>query len=136
MKPIGTESLPLFEGTRSAIQVGLDARDAAAARHADKIAALVPIAHELAEKVGVHGITVSDIRIVAVQRGILSGQEKGRDLSYLSAVPPAAGLEPTGEYRRSVIVKTHGNLQQSWRLPAFGRAPKCARTRDDVSGAA
>jgi hypothetical protein len=132
-RPSDVSDLPIFAPT--ATQVGLAARDLSATRHARDIERLAPIARELAAKVGVPGITVSDIRIVAVQRGVLTGAETGRELSYLSAVPPAAGLEPTGEYRRSVIVKTHGNLQQIWRLPEaerLSRAPECSVGRDAV----
>lgn len=109
-----THGLPLW----SATQVGLAARDRTASRHSALIAALVPLAQELARTAGPAGITVADIRLAAVQRGLLSGNEEGRELSYLSAVPPAAGLKPTGTFRRSVIVKTHGNLNQVWRLDA------------------
>jgi hypothetical protein len=134
---VGVEGLPMFadapvapprhEGTRSATQVGLEARDATAAKNARNIERLVPLARELAEKVGAVGITVSDLRIVAVQRGILTGQETGRQLSYLGAVMPQAGLESTAEFRRSAVVRTHGNLGRVW------RAPECAATRDNVA---
>lgn len=103
----------------TAIEVGMAARDSTAAKNARNIARLVPLAQELAAKAGAHGITVSDLRIVAVQRGILTGQETGRSLSYLGAVMQQAGLEATTEFRRSTVVRTHGNLGKVWR--ACGR---------------
>lgn len=88
-----------------------------------EIEQLAPLMYELARKAaadGGHGATVSDLRIVAVQRGIvLTGREKKRDLSYLGAVPKAAGLEPVpGQFRRSDIPDSHGNLQRLWRVPS------------------
>lgn len=87
-----------------------------ASRHADDIARLVPVVHELIAKAD--RMTVSDLRIVAVQRGLLTGQETGRELSYLPAVMRAAGCEPTGEWVRSAIPRTHGNPQRVWRRKA------------------
>lgn len=77
------------------------------------IARLTPLAKELSERSAV--IAVDDLRIVAVQRGILTGGETGRTLSFLPAVFQAAGLEPTGQYRRSSIPRSHGNLCATWR---------------------
>jgi hypothetical protein len=78
------------------------------------IARLVPLAQEIAEKSRDFGYTVSDIRITAVQRGLLTGEEKGRRLSFLHAVPKAAGHTQTGQYRRSDVQKAHGNLNAVW----------------------
>lgn len=81
---------------------------------------LVPIARELAAKAGAQGITVSDVRIVAEARGLLTGEERGRRLSYLGKVMEAAGLAKTGDFRRSDIPRSHGNLHAVWRLAAGG----------------
>ena len=44
------------------------------AAHALAIATLVPLARELAERAGAHGVTVSDLRLTAVQRRLLPHQ--------------------------------------------------------------
>lgn len=75
---------------------------------------LIPLARELAEKAGEYGCTVSDVRIVAVQRGILTGEERGRRLSFLGKLMPAAGLVATGQYRRSSVDRSHSNLHAVW----------------------
>ena len=85
----------------------------ASSRRASEIRRLVPLAQELATRSD--RLTVSDLRIVAVQRGLLTGEEQGKTLSYLPAVMRAAGLIPTGEYVRSPILRSHGNLQMAWR---------------------
>jgi hypothetical protein len=59
------------------------------------------IARELAEKAGRAGLTMEDVRVVAVARGVLTGQETGRRLSWLGQVPKAAGLVSTGRRRYS-----------------------------------
>lgn len=125
MKPIHTESLPLFapvssrsERRPTATEVGLAARDRAASKHARDIERLIPIAQELAARAGASGVTVSDLRLAAVQRGILTGAETGRSLSYLGRVMLEAGLENTGTYRRSVMARSNGNLHAVWRLAA------------------
>lgn len=82
---------------------------------------LVPIARELAARAGRHGICVADVRLAAVQRGYLTGEERGRRLSFLGAVMRKAGLVQTGDYRRSVIDRSHGNLHAVWVLEEFGR---------------
>jgi hypothetical protein len=109
-----TESLPLFDASAS-IEAGMAARDETAARHSAEIQKLVPLAQELAQRSP--EITVSDLRLFAVQRGLLTGTERGRELSYLGKVMEAAGLVGTGKYVRSSIVKAHGNLNATWRLP-------------------
>lgn len=85
----------------------------AAAGHGRDIERLVPIARELAERPG--GVTVGDLRLEAVARGVLTGAEQGRKLSYLGAVMKAAGLVATGMRRRSSVERSHGNLHMIWR---------------------
>lgn len=80
------------------------------------IARLVPLARELATKAGASGITVSNLRLAAVARGLLTGQETGRRLSFLGAVMRKAGLRNTGEWRRSDVQRSHGNLNAIWVL--------------------
>jgi hypothetical protein len=138
---VGTEGLPMFsdalsappqhKGTRTAPKPRKSGLEATAAKHARDIERLVPLALELAAKA--ECITVSNLRIAAVQRGLLTGEEEGRRLSFLGAVMKAAGLEQTGNFRRSDVPKSHGNLLAEWRLPPFGRAPKGATVRDNVA---
>jgi len=75
---------------------------------------LVPLAKELAYRAGADGITVENVRRKAVDRGLLTGQEQGRALSYLGGLMRRAGLVSTGQYRRSGIGRSHGNLNQVW----------------------
>jgi hypothetical protein len=77
---------------------------------------LVPLAQEIAKKAGCIGITVSDLRLYAVHRGILTGEEEGRRLSFLGAVMPKAGLTATARFRRSDVDRAHGNLNVVWVL--------------------
>lgn len=83
---------------------------------ARRIELLVPLARELAMKAGPHGVTVADVRVTAIQRGLLTGAERGRALSWLSAVMKRAALLPSTEYRRSAIPQSHGNLHRVWRF--------------------
>jgi hypothetical protein len=99
------------------LQLGLLALDHTATRHAAEIRRLIPLAKKLAWAAGSEGITVADLRETAVQAGVLTGRESGRTLSYLGAVCSAAGLVRTGEYRRSHIPQSHGNLGACWSLP-------------------
>jgi hypothetical protein len=82
---------------------------------------LVPIARELAEKARGHGVTIADVRIAAVNRGILTGDESGRRLSFLGVVMRKAGLTATNEYRRSHITKSHGNPHRVFVLPEYSQ---------------
>ena len=85
-----------------------------ARKHSGQIELLKPIAQELARKARHHGVTIADVRIIAIQRGLLSGAESGRDLSYLGAVMRAAKLSATDRTRRSHIDKSHGNRHTVW----------------------
>jgi hypothetical protein len=77
---------------------------------------LVPLARELAKKAGTKGITVSNLRLAAVSRGLLTGQETGRRLSFLGTVMRRAGLNKAGGWRRSDVEQSHGNLTAIWVL--------------------
>lgn len=93
------------------------------AHRARDLERLIPLAVELADRAGPLGITVADVRLAAVQRGILTGEETGRQLSYLGAVlRHYAGLVKTGGYRRSVIERSHGNLHAVHVHPRHARA--------------
>jgi hypothetical protein len=86
-------------------------------KHWPEIQRLRPLVLELAEKAGESGITVSDVRLYAVHRNLLTGSERGRSLSWMGALMKAAGLVPTDRYARSTIEKSHGNLMRVWTLP-------------------
>lgn len=77
-------------------------RDRAATKHAHEIALLVPLARRLAAAAGARGITVDEIRIAAegCAPPLIAGSQ-GRALSWLSAVPLAAGLVATETRRLS-----------------------------------
>lgn len=83
---------------------------------------LAVIAAGLAADAGSHGITVSDIRLEAFRKGLLTGYEQGRQLSYLGSVPPAAGLVKTDMTRRSDLAVTHRIRQVVWVHPSFVRS--------------
>lgn len=97
-------------------QVDLWAQPSAEA-NADIIEKLRPLILELAAKAHPHPIIFANVRLAAVQRGLLTGRETGKDLSFGGAAMRAAGLVPTGAYRRSHIEESHGNLQAEWKLP-------------------
>lgn len=90
------------------VQLGFAALLRTARAHAAALERLVPLVRELAAR-HPEGITVADVREAAQLQG------QGRALSYLGAVMQAAGLVPTGRYRRSSIPASHGNLHQVWR---------------------
>jgi|SRR5665213_2284141 len=95
---------------------------------------LAKIAETLAYAAGTKGITVSDVRLEAFRKGILTGYESGRQLSYLGSVPPAAGLVKTKQTRRSNLAVTHRVRQVVWLHPLFVFAnpyesPYLGRTR-------
>lgn len=87
---------------------------------------LVDLAEELADHE--HGITATHVRRAAIRRGILEGDlttgATEEDMSILSHIMRAAGLETRGEYRRSDLPITHGNLQAVWFAPE--RVPQSA----------
>ncbi len=109
---------------RAALRGGTQAViDRAVTRAADskrsEIAMLIPIALEMAERAGVHGVTVHDVRIAARQRGKIEPGGPQRALSYLGAVMRAAGLVPSGKIRRSHIPESHGNIGVVWLSPTY-----------------
>jgi hypothetical protein len=97
-----------------ALQLGLDALERTVPKHETEIRLLIPVAQELAKRAGPAGITVGNLRLAAVHRGIISGFEVGRRLSYLGAVMKRAGLKPTDHTRRSSVGRSHGNLHRVW----------------------
>lgn len=100
------------------LQLGFAALEETASHedHATVIASLVPLAQELA-RARPAGVTVSDLRLEAVRRGLLPATATGRALSFLGWVFKKAKLVATDDVRRSDIDQSHGNLQRVWRLP-------------------
>lgn len=98
----------------SATERGLERLAQATAANEDIIAALVPLAQELAAH-SPEGLTVTNLRRYAVLKGVLTGEEK--NLHFLGSVMKRAGLVSTGETRRSDLGVTHGIRQVVWRLP-------------------
>jgi len=81
---------------------------------------MVPLAQTLAARAGARGIIAADIRQEAVRRGIITGEESGRALSYLGRVPRAAGLVVLrGMFRRSDVERSHANLHAVYVAPEF-----------------
>jgi hypothetical protein len=102
--------------------LGLSEAEKARARKAARgpvVRALTELAKELAAKAGAAGVTVADLRLTGVQRGLLPQSGDGRELSYLGAVLRAAGLVATSYTRRSVIGVSHGNAHRIYVAPEF-----------------
>ena len=95
---------------------------ASRAKYTAEIEALKPIARQLADEAGEQGVTVADLRLAGVERGLIPETSKGRQLSYLGSVMRAAGLVATGIVRRSNIERSHGNRHTVWRAPTHNRA--------------
>lgn len=82
------------------------------------VARIAPDLAALALRKGRYGIDARDTRQLAVAHGLVTGGESGRSLSWLSAVPRAAGLIPNGlrdDYH-------NGNRPMSYILSTF-RSP-------------
>lgn len=62
-----------------------------------------------------HGVTFDQVRIRAETRGLLTGEEKDRTLSFGAAVMKAAGGIPC-EYRASKHRKSKGRVVRVFRL--------------------
>ncbi len=94
-----------------------------ASRHALDIRMLVPLATELAQRVGQVGVTVCDLRAEAERRGLFKPGLNTRDrkLSYLGAVMRAAGLTATNRTRRSFLPQSHGNRHTVYLAPQVAR---------------
>lgn len=119
-----TEGLDLFEQPPDVVPSasepeGADRPMTPEERNQRDIDRLVPLARELAQKAGRHGVTVADLRTHAVNRGLLTGEEQGRRLSFLGSLMKAAALHPTPSFRRSHIDRSNGNLQRIWVAPEY-----------------
>ena len=67
------------------------------------------------------GITVADVRKLGEDRGILTGQETGRQLSWLGPAMKSFGLVATTYVRRSQhrVERSHGNRHTVYVHPDF-----------------
>ena len=79
---------------------------------------LIPLARELASARVDRRLTSSELRKAAKDRGMLTGEEKGRRLSFLHEVFPKAGFKATDVFERSDIGQSHRNLNRVWYLPS------------------
>lgn len=95
---------------------GTTAREMAVGANATQIEKLIPVAQALVRGKP-KGITVTDLRLRAIELRLLTGKEVGRELSYLGGVMKRAGLRATDEYRRSELRSTHGIPQRVWVEP-------------------
>lgn len=75
---------------------------------------LLPLAQELAEDAGADGVTVSDLRLEARRRGLLTGEETPSELSCLGQIMKRASLVHFNTTRRSEVESTHGRWQTVW----------------------
>lgn len=84
-------------------------------------ARIVPRLIELARALAIGSLdrrcSSSRLRRAAVERGVLTGNEKGRRLSFIHGVFPKAGFKPTDVFERSDIAQSHRNLNRLWYLP-------------------
>lgn len=111
--------MTLFSSFPSAPQMSLDlSEEAVIARDVER---LTTLAGELALKAGKHGVTVSNLRLAAVAGEILTGEESEARMKRLNlgAVMRKAGLYRSGDYRRSDVGRSHGNLHAIWVVEEF-----------------
>lgn len=87
---------------------GLRKRDASAAKHSAELDRLIPVIRKLA------AAGATDLEAVRRHEGWL--ESKGRELSWLGALPSRAGLVKAG-MRRSTLPGSNGNWISTWRLP-------------------
>lgn len=88
-------------------------RSKAVSKRATEIAALIPLARELACKAAPLPVTTDNLRIAAASW--LPNVGTGRELAWLGVVMKLAGLVPRG-YVRSTLPQSHGNLLRAWYL--------------------
>lgn len=107
----------------AAIQPDLWSQPEADTKHSLDIRMLVPLATELAERVGQVGLTVADLRAEAERRGLFRPglNTRDRSLSYLGNVMKAAGLVATDRTRRSFLPQSNGNRHVVWLAPRDAR---------------
>jgi hypothetical protein len=82
---------------------------------------LTTLAGELARKSGRGGVTASDLRIAATNKGWLTGEESEARMKALNlgATFAAAGLVASDRFRRSDVPRARRNLNRVWTLPEF-----------------
>lgn len=93
--------------------------ESGAAEHEAEIQLLIPIAQRLAREAGAEGVTVADVREVALKQWIIPPLGEGRSLSYLGALMKRAGLVATDRVRRSHIEGSHGNRNTVFVAPEY-----------------
>jgi hypothetical protein len=83
------------------------------------IKVLAPLLRELALNRKDYGVTAFDTRQLALKHGFATGGERGRELSWLAAVPRAAGLIKTAQRRAG----THRNAHAVYLHPDIMLTP-------------
>lgn len=105
--------LPLFAPLSPLPENAREGLTRAASHQAHLLDRLEPLAKELLSR-HPEGITVSNVRLAAVQRGLLTGGETRAQLACLGALMQRVG-EPTTEFRRSDVAKARGNLNRVYK---------------------
>ena len=97
------------------LEIGLAAANRSASRYPRLMDQLAEIMRELAAKAGADGVTISDLRIVAGQRGIWIPSP----CHFLGALPRRAGLVKTQRSRCSDVATSHGTSHPVWVEPRY-----------------
>lgn len=93
---------------QTATELGNTAKRKNTSNYSNIVKALVPIAQQLAAVYPKTGITVTNVRRVALNRNIIT---ETTPLNFLSSVMKQAGLSTKGETRPSDIPATKGRRQ-------------------------
>lgn len=102
----------------TAVEKKRAAQESTASKHRADIERLAPLMRELALKSLRAGVTIGDLRCYLLKTNILPVKGKGRELSWLCAVPRAAGLLPT-DRRRMCDLPDSRNDHRVWLHPDF-----------------
>lgn len=98
--------------TGKADELGREGLAKAEQHQARLIEQLIPIVHDLAQRLG--EITMTDVRKEAIRLGVLTGYESGNVGSGFGSLMRKAGLTNTGRLRKSDLNSTHGRHQVIW----------------------
>jgi hypothetical protein len=96
--------------TPTQLELGYAGAEQSASHHGALLARLAVIAQELAQRAGVSGVTISDVRLTAGQRGILIPSPA----HFLGTLMRKAGLTPTDRWRASDVAGSHGTSHRVW----------------------
>lgn len=79
---------------------------------------LLPLIKQMLDEAGAAGVTPHAVRFAAENRGLVTGKESGRYLSFLAGLFKAAGAVP-GAYVTSKHPRRRGAVTRSWVLKEF-----------------